>query len=621
MAQSEPIYSEDFVGDGTLTIVGTPEDTAGTLWEGNSEFLNNGVVNLNRGSIGLPFSPQNGNTYTATVVMSNVAFNETMSFGFSEFLDPVRFHNQGGLTGWAFMYHIGEIGQDSFEGPRGLGDENIATGANEYSGTDPVKLEIILNTTAEVWTASYYVNDLVFAEAVELTNLGEGMGAGSINYISIASATNSTLGAKLDSFNLSVETSALPPALTEISPLDNQQGVALNIDLTASFDKTIQAGSSGNITLNRANDDSVVESFTVSSSDRLVFNGSSFSINPTFDFLSGVEYYITIPVGAITDPEGRSFPGITTKDDWSFTATSRSVSFIKITNDEDSGISSDLTYTHAIDFGRDPNIYDPSLVATVNGVEFVRDLGIGTTGAIARANSGTRNFGGSVNFGITPDLSVVTGDIANVLTDLRFKAPDPSTIELTGLTPGEFYDLRLYDRAYTFQEGTRRATLTYDINSDAVVDHTTPEFDTHDATAAPVSLDGDVAWATSFVYQAGPNGSITLTIGSNQDDVNDNYSYHLYGLTNQVAPSPTGLEISSITRSNGITPSVEIIFNSSPSASASYKIEASTNLEANSVPGGWVILDASYDSQGTQTSYIDTVYAIGSRAFYRVTRN
>jgi len=192
------ILSEDFGGDGLATLIGTAEDTSGSLWEGNTAFTNDGGVGVFRGPALLPFSPTNGNIYTATGVM-DIQGTDIITFGFAEVIDNIRFHNQAGLTGWAFMF-TSPSGQDASEGPRNLGDGNVTVGDFEFASTGVVTLDIVLDTTGATWTASYYVNGNVFTENMELTGLGEG----SINYVGFAAAAVSDANTSLNSFSLSV---------------------------------------------------------------------------------------------------------------------------------------------------------------------------------------------------------------------------------------------------------------------------------------------------------------------------------------------------------------------------------------------------------------------------------
>ena len=68
-----------------------------------------------------------------------------------------------------------------------------------------------------------------------------------------------------------------------------------------------------------------------------------------------------------------------------------------------------------------------------------------------------------------------------------------------------------------------------------------------------------------------------------------------------------------------LVPSVTLTFNSR--AGRNYKIQASTSLKAEGLPGGWIELDDSFPSQGETTTYIDTLAAgapNATRIYYRV---
>jgi hypothetical protein len=200
------------------------------------------------------------------------------------------------------------------------------------------------------------------------------------------------------------------------------------------------------------------------------------------------------------------------------------ISYVQITSDGNSGISSSNTYTHAIDFGLDDGV-------TVNDVEFVKDFGIAAAGG--RANSGTQTFVNPHEGNAPP---AVSGDIADVFTDRRYYSPAAEDyIELTGLTPDQWYDVRIYDRSTNYP-GTRGYTAGYDVDSDGSVEYTTPFITTDNPTLPPVNLAGAASWATSYVYQAGSTGKIKINI--------DETSYLLYGLTNQeieVGPFDTAI--------------------------------------------------------------------------------
>ncbi len=74
-------------------------------------------------------------------------------------------------------------------------------------------------------------------------------------------------------------------------------------------------------------------------------------------------------------------------------------------------------------------------------------------------------------------------NVASVFCDMVYNGPDPSFVELTGLNPGEWYDLCFYERGWDFQGTNRTYSLNYDIGSDG-----STEFSTTNET--PVTLAG-----------------------------------------------------------------------------------------------------------------------------------
>ncbi|MGK0189286.1 MAG: hypothetical protein ACI9R3_005103 [Verrucomicrobiales bacterium] len=80
------------------------------------------------------------------------------------------------------------------------------------------------------------------------------------------------------------------------------------------------------------------------------------------------------------------------------------------------------------------------------------------------------------------------------------------------------------------------------------------------------------------------------------------------------APS-SAFEITEIVYDESV-PSIDITFTSRPGRT--YAIETTTSLEAEG-PGSWVELDDGVNSEGDETTYTDTVDAMGDFVFYRVT--
>ena len=88
------------------------------------------------------------------------------------------------------------------------------------------------------------------------------------------------------------------------SPGIGETNVGFNTSIVLTFNKPIVA-SAGTITLREnAADGTIVESFTVTTSDRLTINGAQLTIDPTDDVGAGKTFYVVLPAGAYDDTYG-----------------------------------------------------------------------------------------------------------------------------------------------------------------------------------------------------------------------------------------------------------------------------------------------------------------------------
>jgi hypothetical protein len=111
-----------------------------------------------------------------------------------------------------------------------------------------------------------------------------------------------------------------PPELVSTIPADNATNVPPNTNLVANFSEPVQAGT-GNITIRRASDSSVVETFNLATSSRVSFpTAQQVLIDPTNPLADG-EYFVRIGSNAIKDLAGNFYAGIVDPDTttWSFT--------------------------------------------------------------------------------------------------------------------------------------------------------------------------------------------------------------------------------------------------------------------------------------------------------------
>lgn len=212
------------------------------------------------------------------------------------------------------------------------------------------------------------------------------------------------------------------------------------------------------------------------------------------------------------------------------------ISYHPITDDADSGISSSNIYTHAIDFGLD------SPRANINGVQFQSSFGF-TAGTSALVGTGSSSIGSSHTGNGNADAFLNGASFAN-MEDLMedFTYGDATAlIQLTGLTSGTNYQLRLYNRSYVASAGNRHQQIGFDIDGvgSSIADaEDTAEFLEDDATAPdPGFATFSQVYAITYDYALAANVT-TLSIYIDRQDIG---TYHLYGLTNMKVSGPLSL--------------------------------------------------------------------------------
>jgi len=111
------------------------------------------------------------------------------------------------------------------------------------------------------------------------------------------------------------------PTLSSSNPSDNQTDVAYDTNIVLTFSETVRVGT-GNIVLHKASDDSVVETFDVTT-DVSGSESTQITINPSADLENEVSYYVKIASTAIVDLSNNSYAGISDTTTLNFTTGSR----------------------------------------------------------------------------------------------------------------------------------------------------------------------------------------------------------------------------------------------------------------------------------------------------------
>jgi autotransporter-associated beta strand protein len=179
------------------------------------------------------------------------------------------------------------------------------------------------------------------------------------------------------------------------------------------------------------------------------------------------------------------------------------------TDDATSKISAGKRYTHKLDFGTRDGISHGKPGVTVNDVQFVKAGNRGMMDGYGWSgfSTGAHGGGNEGHIGIPNNQATY-----HLLRDFAF-GQATGTAQLTGLTPGKQYEVRIYLRAWTVNDG-RPVTLTF------IADPAAPE---------TISFMSDGIPTRFVAYRYTPT-STTLTIPFVSTSAQ---SWHIYALTNE----------------------------------------------------------------------------------------
>ena len=113
------------------------------------------------------------------------------------------------------------------------------------------------------------------------------------------------------------------PTVSNLSPAYDSTDVSRTSNLVISFNENISVVT-GNVTINKAYDESVVEVIDITGEKVTGTGTSTITINPSTTLDPATEYYVLIDATAIDDTAGNSFTGIASNAAWNFTTVSLS---------------------------------------------------------------------------------------------------------------------------------------------------------------------------------------------------------------------------------------------------------------------------------------------------------
>ncbi|PLX88032.1 MAG: hypothetical protein C0618_05340 [Desulfuromonas sp.] len=240
------------------------------------------------------------------------------------------------------------------------------------------------------------------------------------------------------------------PEVSNLSPAADAAAVAVDANLVLTFDQNVSIGT-GNITIHKASDDSVIATIDVTDGGQVSVSGATLTINPTDDLAGGTEYYVKMAATALEDASGNDFAGISDTTTWSFTTEAVGAGNILITESRDysaeltAGVEDVIVWDGVFDAGLsgfEQGIDKIDLAASniYNGVHpWLVHTPTSTPGALlfyTPAMNASMNFSGiayhTTSVGSTAMDIFVTGGVPPVGTSTPQLAHDlPSTLTLS----------------------------------------------------------------------------------------------------------------------------------------------------------------------------------------------
>jgi methionine-rich copper-binding protein CopC len=226
------------------------------------------------------------------------------------------------------------------------------------------------------------------------------------------------------------------PTLLGSIPQHNLGNVSTSRDLLVSFGEYVTPVAGKNITLMRG-DGTLVETFSVTDTSKVMHNRSQLQLNPTTDLEANQRYYYVIDAGAVVDGSGNEVSATNTSSSLMFYTTDTIDPTLTSTSPSNgaTGVSTTanitLTFSEGIrgGFNKFANIYrasDNALFESVNIYGFYSNgtITINPTGTLAEATSyyvlvdtgGIFDFGSRAYVGLrsTTDLAFTTASAADI---------------------------------------------------------------------------------------------------------------------------------------------------------------------------------------------------------------
>ncbi|RYD67831.1 MAG: hypothetical protein EOP83_01980 [Verrucomicrobiaceae bacterium] len=184
--------------------------------------------------------------------------------------------------------------------------------------------ELFLNSAADTPAVA---NDIDLSSIPELRNRsGKTITFRLIPYAASSSAGNFYVWGETPGLDLTLQGNisesgggdTTPPTITGLTPNDNDINVPAPLTLTTVFNENIARGI-GTILVKEMATGATVNELDIADPTQVILTVNQIDLVMANPLSSGTGYYVEIPAGAIKDPAGNSFVGITDSETWNFT--------------------------------------------------------------------------------------------------------------------------------------------------------------------------------------------------------------------------------------------------------------------------------------------------------------
>ncbi|WP_442497499.1 Ig-like domain-containing protein [Methylobacter sp. sgz302048] len=230
------------------------------------------------------------------------------------------------------------------------------------------------------------------------------------------------------------------PTLQSITPQDDAFDVAVNSDITLTFDESIQPGS-GNIVISDGLGD--VRTIDINDGSQVSFgfskNGTTntVTINPAEDLLTDSNYFVQLDAGVVTDLTDNAFAGVNDETTLNFVTalgTTESVSQTSVPLDSAPVVPVNSGITVTTPVGRDITVTTPAnndIAVTTPTSSHINVPTPASSDAAAAAPAARVNHGSASGNGDALDVHRDTGDVT---FSIENDAVPENPISLVGVT-------------------------------------------------------------------------------------------------------------------------------------------------------------------------------------------